>query len=165
LSNETVGYTESDVNDGYMNIWEMWFQGSDYDIDKAYTMMFGLDSTGAIAGNIFTRDCKTAEGIQKSLLLPTFSKEIGQTKKIATGQEAIELGSTGIELTQLLFDAYSIEKERPATSLLEVLNDLTAVENEGFYFRTIEHILTRQDKIKLSDSSLSTLSPEEQALL
>jgi hypothetical protein len=25
LANETVGYTESDVNDGYMNIWEMWF--------------------------------------------------------------------------------------------------------------------------------------------
>lgn len=128
-------------------------------------MMFGLDSTGAIAGNIFTRDCKTVEGIQKSLLLPTFSKEIGQTKKIATGQEAIELGSTGIELTQLLFDTYNIEKERPATSLLEVLNDLAAAENEGFYFRTIEYILTRQDKIKLSDSSLSTLSPDEQVLL
>lgn len=28
LANETVGYTEYDVNDGYMNIWEMWFQGS-----------------------------------------------------------------------------------------------------------------------------------------
>lgn len=32
LANETVGFTESDENNGYMNIWEMYFQGSDYDI-------------------------------------------------------------------------------------------------------------------------------------
>jgi hypothetical protein len=25
LANKTVGYTETDNNDGYMNIWEMWF--------------------------------------------------------------------------------------------------------------------------------------------
>ena len=32
LSNETVAFTEDLQNNGYMNIWEMWFQGSDYDI-------------------------------------------------------------------------------------------------------------------------------------
>jgi hypothetical protein len=70
LANKTVGYTETDNNDGYMNIWEMWFQGSDYDIDKAYTMMYELDSHSGIAGNIYTRDCLTSKGVAKSLLLP-----------------------------------------------------------------------------------------------
>jgi len=54
LANETVAFTETSENNGYMNIWEMWFQGSDYDIDKAYTMMYELDSRGRIAGNAFT---------------------------------------------------------------------------------------------------------------
>ena len=32
LATETVAFTENDKNDGYMNIWEMWMQGSDFDI-------------------------------------------------------------------------------------------------------------------------------------
>ena len=34
----------------------------DFDIDKAYTMMYSLDRTGKIAGNIFT-DYSTPETI------------------------------------------------------------------------------------------------------
>ena len=69
LPNETVAFTESEENNGYMNIWEMWFQGSDYDIDKAYTMMFALNSSGVIEGNVFT-DYSSPDSIMKSLLLP-----------------------------------------------------------------------------------------------
>lgn len=41
----------------------------DFDIDKAYTMMYSLDRTGKIAGNIFT-DYSSPETIQSSLNLP-----------------------------------------------------------------------------------------------
>ena len=49
-----------------MNIWEMWMQGSDFDIDKAYTMMYGLDKSGKIAGNGFI-DYSSPESIVESL--------------------------------------------------------------------------------------------------
>lgn len=100
LANKTVGYTETDNNDGYMNIWEMWFQGSDYDIDKAYTMMYELDSHGGIAGNIYTRDCLTAEGVAKSLLLP-----IKQNVHISNVQ-------------------YSEDKTESITSILDIIEEV-----------------------------------------
>lgn len=76
LATETVAYTEdTNVNIGYMNIWEMWFQGSDFDIDKAYTMMYSLDKSGKVAGNIFS-DYSSVELLQESLnlTLPKYSR-------------------------------------------------------------------------------------------
>lgn len=69
LSNETVAFTEGEENNGYMNLWEMWFQGSDYDIDKAYTLIFALDGMGQIPGNALT-DYSSPESIMESLLIP-----------------------------------------------------------------------------------------------
>ena len=66
LATTTVAFTENEENDGYMNIWEMWMQGSDFDIDKAYTMMYGLDKSGKIAGNGFI-DYSSPESIVESL--------------------------------------------------------------------------------------------------
>ena len=63
---KTVAFTDNDLNDGYMNIWEMWFQGSDFDIDKAYTMMYAVDRFGRIEGNGFV-DYSTPETIIKTL--------------------------------------------------------------------------------------------------
>jgi hypothetical protein len=32
MANKTAAFMDSDINDGYVNIFEIWFQGSDYDI-------------------------------------------------------------------------------------------------------------------------------------
>lgn len=68
LATRTVAYTEDDFNNGYMNIWEMWFQGSDFDIDKAYTLLFDVSKNGLIQGNAFT-DYSSADAIEESLKL------------------------------------------------------------------------------------------------
>ena len=70
MANETVAFTESDGNDGYVNIWEIWFQGSDFDIDKAYTMMYGLDKLGRIRMPGKVSDFSNAQTIDDSLNLP-----------------------------------------------------------------------------------------------
>ena len=75
---KTVAFTDNDLNDGYMNIWEMWFQGSDFDIDKAYTMMYSVDRFGRIEGNGFI-DYSSPESIQRSLRNSLMSK---QNKKV-----------------------------------------------------------------------------------
>lgn len=67
LSNETVAFTEDDSNNGYMNLYEMYFQGSDYDIDHAYTMIFEINSQGLIEG---ATDFSSPEALMRSLLLP-----------------------------------------------------------------------------------------------
>lgn len=66
LATTTVAFTENDSNDGYMNIWEMWMQGSDFDIDKAYTMMYAIDEHGKVAGNGLI-DYSSVESIANSL--------------------------------------------------------------------------------------------------
>jgi hypothetical protein len=75
LSNETVAFTEDLQNNGYMNIWEMWFQGSDYDIDKAYTLIFGLDGSGQIPGHALM-DYTSPDTLFKSLILQNPDKNL-----------------------------------------------------------------------------------------
>lgn len=45
----TVAFINENTNDCYTNIWQIWFQGSDFDIDKNYTVMFELDGVGRVA--------------------------------------------------------------------------------------------------------------------
>ena len=49
MAMKTVAFLEGNINDCYTNVWQMWFQGSDFDIDKNYTIMYSLDSQGRIA--------------------------------------------------------------------------------------------------------------------
>jgi hypothetical protein len=121
-------------------------------------MMYGLDSTGAIAGNIFTRDCRTTEGVQKSLLLPTFSRDKASSKKVVMGNEAVT--STGLELANVILDAYKIETDNALATIQEAIAYMSNPENEGFYFRAIEYALTRDAGLKLSDNSLEMLSED-----
>jgi len=41
-----IGYFNTDSNDAYVSIWQIWLQGSDFDIDKAYIMGYGFNKNG-----------------------------------------------------------------------------------------------------------------------
>ena len=49
MSMDTVGYISGDANDIYVSHWQLWLQGSDYDIDKLYMMMYEFKD-GIFAG-------------------------------------------------------------------------------------------------------------------
>ena len=43
---KNIGYFNSDTNDGYVSVFQIWYQGSDFDIDKSYTMGYGFNKNG-----------------------------------------------------------------------------------------------------------------------
>lgn len=45
---EVVGFSDSDVNEVYVPAAQTWLQGSDYDIDKLYIMMFEISKRGKL---------------------------------------------------------------------------------------------------------------------
>lgn len=45
---EIVGFTDSDVNEVYVPAAQTWLQGSDYDIDKLYIMLFEISKKGTL---------------------------------------------------------------------------------------------------------------------
>ena len=48
MAMEIVGFTDSDVNEVYVPAAQTWLQGSDYDIDKLYIMIFELSKKGTV---------------------------------------------------------------------------------------------------------------------
>ncbi|MDA3856262.1 MAG: hypothetical protein PF569_08445 [Candidatus Woesearchaeota archaeon] len=46
----TVAYKNTDSNDVYVSVWQIFYQGSDFDIDKAYIMGYGIDHSGQYEG-------------------------------------------------------------------------------------------------------------------
>lgn len=43
---KNVAYLKTKSNDAYVSIWQIWLQGSDFDIDKAYLLGSGFNSNG-----------------------------------------------------------------------------------------------------------------------
>lgn len=63
----TVAFINENTNDCYTNIWQIWFQGSDFDIDKNYTVMFELDSVGRVANWSPLFNYKNRETLHQSM--------------------------------------------------------------------------------------------------
>ena len=77
MAMQTVAFMDDDVNDGYVNIYEILFQGSDFDIDKAYTVMYDLDNVGRVESfsNLF--DYSSEDALYKSTyMLPLPDKSL-----------------------------------------------------------------------------------------
>lgn len=49
MSMKTVGYMHEGENSIYVSHWQIWLQGSDFDIDKAYVMKYDVKN-GVFAG-------------------------------------------------------------------------------------------------------------------
>lgn len=123
MVSETVAFLESDENLVYNNIWEMIFQGSDFDIDKAYTVMYAVDNNGLIKGNVFTNYNNT-ENIIKSLQLPL------------PNYKAIEYSVTEDTFTEIIsnvLNKYDINFEDlyQHANYYDVISDLITILNNG----------------------------------
>ena len=69
MAMKTVAFTDNDYNDGYVNIYEILFQGSDFDIDKAYTIMYDVDNIGIVEQFSPLADFTSASSLYESTLL------------------------------------------------------------------------------------------------
>jgi hypothetical protein len=69
MSMKTVGYMHESENSIYVSHWQIWLQGSDFDIDKAYVMKYDVKN-GLFVGWSPYFDLRTKESTKLSLLLP-----------------------------------------------------------------------------------------------
>lgn len=84
---KTVAFLNDTQNNAYVNIWEIWFQGSDFDIDKAYTLMYGMDKSGRLETNKPFReyDFKSLKSLKQSLNYPS---PTGKTIEVGVESDA-----------------------------------------------------------------------------
>lgn len=68
-SMNTVGYIKGEANNIYVSHWQLWLQGSDFDIDKVYMMMYDFKN-GVFAGWSPYFDMKSEKSRAESLKLP-----------------------------------------------------------------------------------------------
>lgn len=68
-----IGYFNTESNDVFVSVWQIWFQGSDFDIDKAYIMGYGFNKNGQFDTWTNISDYSTKEQLDalESLPLPT----------------------------------------------------------------------------------------------
>ena len=69
MSMQTVAYTQENLNNVYVSHWQLWLQGSDFDIDKLFMMMYGFRN-GMIIGWSPFFTAKSNALLEKSLQLP-----------------------------------------------------------------------------------------------
>jgi hypothetical protein len=65
----TVGYLAGDANNIYVSHWQLWLQGSDFDIDKIYMMMYDFNN-GIFTGWSPYFDMTNEKSIENSFKLP-----------------------------------------------------------------------------------------------
>lgn len=73
---ENVAYFDDDSNNAYVSVWQIWLQGSDFDIDKAYIMGHGFNKNSQLDlwTNLF--DYSTKEELRALELLPIATNSV-----------------------------------------------------------------------------------------
>lgn len=71
-----VGYFNTSSNDAYVSVWQIWLQGSDFDVDKAYIMGYGFGNGAQldISTNLFDYSSKQELNAIEKLPIPTGQK-------------------------------------------------------------------------------------------
>jgi hypothetical protein len=70
MAMENVGFTGSDLNNIYVSRWQIWIQGSDFDIDVAYNLMYSINKHGKLYDYSPYFDYTSYKTLQASLKLP-----------------------------------------------------------------------------------------------
>lgn len=70
---ENIAYFDDDSNNAYVSVWQIWLQGSDFDIDKAYIMGYGFNKNSQydLWTNMFDYDSKQRLDVLETLPIPT----------------------------------------------------------------------------------------------
>lgn len=85
---KNIAYHKTKSNDAYVSIWQIWLQGSDFDIDKAYILGSGFNGNGHFDGWSSINNYSTKEQLDEIEKLP-----------LPNGEEEFELGTIGPDIT------------------------------------------------------------------
>lgn len=107
-----VSYVNTESNDGYVSIWQIWLQGSDFDIDKAYIMAYSFDKNGkyVTATDVFDYSSKEQLDAIETLPFPlgkevvtALNQDINQSIDISSDFEKIY----NLEINNPIFNSES----------------------------------------------------------
>ena len=149
---KTIGFTENKSNDIYVSHWQLWLQGSDLDIDKAYTMMYSINDSGIYDYWSPLFDFSSLESLTLSENLPTPNKHKIKFNNTSTKSKQLnviqvssdeEIPENGINITPYLIAPYSLENIIP---LLELI-DLSIENNNLTFYSTLEDKFDILDKV------------------
>lgn len=116
-SMETVAYIAGDANDVYVSHWQLWLQGSDFDIDKLYMMMYEFKN-GIFSGwSPFFDILKPKESF--NLPIPNGRKYIYLDDKTEIDENYPPSNENTIDITDIIS-----ENKSSLTNLLAVLLSL-----------------------------------------
>ena len=128
MNMKIVGYVDSDANVIHVCAEQLWYQGSDFDIDKDFTLGASFDSSGQFYGWSGLFSYKTPKLFRKSLQLP-FPKAQYNT---------VELGAEkgGTDVTELMQEIFKLHpsgnpSEEDELKLLDIYKKLIEASNEG----------------------------------
>lgn len=103
MAMKVVGFSDSDVNEAYVAHTQIWLQGSDYDVDKAYITSPIINSEGIYApwSNLFRYDSQKNFNLSKQLPYPDFDTNSNKHyfSNISSGPEETTLDVTDILLS------------------------------------------------------------------
>lgn len=74
MSMKIVAYTDDESNNAFVSIWQPYLQGSDFDIDKAYNLMYSFSNSGLYEHWSPLFDFSSYESLQASEWLPAPDK-------------------------------------------------------------------------------------------
>lgn len=156
---ENVAYSEGTSNDIYVSHWQLWLQGSDLDIDKAYTMMYSINENGLFEGWSDIFDYSSKESLDLSEKLPT-----PNGKKYELEVSPVEIPNK-FDVTPYV-TAYNTKKSLDIiVDLIEKLNSLpkgieiySNIEDFGRLIRRVnEHNATKTDKNSSKNKIVSNI--------
>lgn len=129
---KNVGYMKGKSNDAYVSVWQIWLQGSDFDIDKSYLLGSGFNNNGQF--DLWT-SVSNYSSLEQLNVLEKFP--------IPTGNKAIIVSdpSMGVDLSQEIaeFNALTsakdfLNKEFSAAALKVINRALRKLKNNTLVY-------------------------------
>lgn len=153
---KNVAYFNTKSNDAYVSVWQIWLQGSDFDIDKAYLLGSGFRHNGQFDLWTDISGYSTIEQLTalEKLPIPTgitavenddgidLTEEFNEFSNSLAGQNIInELSANSIKILNKAlrkFNAYEnvlekVEKEKISKYKNVYINNLTAVKSKKIF--------------------------------
>ena len=156
---KNIAYFKTKGNEAYVSVYQIWFQGSDFDVDKAYLLGSGFKKNATFdTSSMFNYLTKTELDVIEKMPLP-----LGKLVSYSTNLEDLNLTEE--------FNAFKLNNEAILTKeaiakIQGILND-NSIKDKSIYLNkpSLEAVSKALVKIKNSNSTVVTVNQTENAEL
>lgn len=156
---KNIAYFNTKRNEAYVSVYQIWFQGSDFDVDKAYLLGSGFKKDATFdTSSIFNYLVKDELDIIEKMPLP-----LGKTVTYSTNPQDLNLTE---EFNTFKLNNAEILTEEAITKMQGILND-SSIKDKSIYINkpSLSVISSALVKIKNSNSEFVTLDQTEDSNL